>query len=173
MLKISKFAVLAMSGALVINSAYAEDKSLALVNGVSIPQSRVEIRVKAAIAQGQADSPELRKAIREDMINLEVMAQEADKSGLNKNSEVQQQIDLTKQSVLASALVQNYVKSHPVTDEQLKQEYENRKRHQIRQTGLRKIAGYRLCIKRRITRLGCTRQLRSSFCQRVTNAKEG
>src|SRR6266481_122080 len=127
MLKISKFAVLAMSGALVINSAYAEDKSLALVNGVSIPQSRVEIRVKAAIAQGQADSPELRKAIREDMINLEVMAQEADKSGLNKNPEVQQQIDLTKQSVLASALVQNYVKSHPVTDEQLKQEYDNQK----------------------------------------------
>ncbi|MFZ2302583.1 MAG: peptidylprolyl isomerase [Gallionella sp.] len=123
MLKISKFATLAILGALAVNPAFAEDKSVALVNGVSIPQARVDMRVKAAAAQGQADSPELRKAIREDMINLEVMVQEANKLGLNKNEEVLQQIELAKQQVLVGAFIQDYAKKHPVSDDQIKQEY--------------------------------------------------
>ncbi len=127
MLKLNKIALLVISGVLLVNPVYAEDKSAALVNGISIPQSRIDIRVKAATLQGQADSPELRKVIREDMINLEVMAQEANKTGLEKIPETQQQINLAKQSVLASALVQNYLKNHPVTDAQLKQEYDNQK----------------------------------------------
>jgi len=79
-----KFAALAIFGALAIHPAYAEEKSAALVNGISIPQARLEFRVKAATAQGQADTPELRKAIREDMINLEVLAQEAANLGKNE-----------------------------------------------------------------------------------------
>ncbi len=127
MLKTSKFAALAILGALAINPAFAEDKSAALVNGVSIPQARVDLRVKAAAAQGQADSPELRKAIREDMINLEVMAQEAVKLGLNKSDEVTQQLELAKQSVLVGAFVQDYAKNHPIGDDQLKAEYDKLK----------------------------------------------
>lgn len=127
MLKTSKFAALAILGALAINPAFAEDKSVALVNGISIPQARVDLRVKIAAAQGQADSPELRKAIREDMINLEVMAQEAVKLGLNKSDEVTQQLELAKQQVLVGAFVQDYVKNHPISDDQLKAEYEKLK----------------------------------------------
>ena len=127
MLKTGKFAVLAILGALAINPAFAEDKSAALVNGVSIPQARIDLRVKAATAQGQADSPELRKAIRDDMINLEVMAQEAVKTGLDKNADVVQQVELAKQSVLVGAFVQDYVKNHPISEDQLKQEYDKLK----------------------------------------------
>jgi peptidyl-prolyl cis-trans isomerase C len=127
MLKIGKFAALAILGALAINPAFAEDKSAALVNGVSIPQARIDLRVKAATAQGQADSPELRKAIREDLINVEVMAQEAAKLGLDKNAEVVQQVELAKQSVLVGAFVQDYAKNHPVSEDQLKQEYDRLK----------------------------------------------
>lgn len=124
MLKTSKFAALAILGALAINPAFAEDKSAALVNGVSIPQSRVDLSVKAAAAQGQADSPDLRKSIREEMINLEVVSQEAAKLGLNKNDEVMNQIELARQSALANAFVQHYAKNHPISDDQLKQEYD-------------------------------------------------
>lgn len=127
MLKTSKFAALAILGALAINPAFAEDKSAAMVNGVSIPQSRIDLRVKAATAQGQADSPELRKAIREDMINVEVMVQEAAKLGLDKNPEIVQQVELARQSVLAGAFVQDYAKNHPVSEDQLKQEYDRLK----------------------------------------------
>ena len=127
MLKTGKFAALAILGALAINPAFAEDKSAALVNGVSIPQARIDLRVKAAAAQGQADSPELRKAIRDDMINLEVMAQEAVKAGLDKNTDVVQQVELAKQSVLVGAFVQDYAKNHPISEDQLKQEYDKLK----------------------------------------------
>lgn len=127
MLKTGKFAALAILGALAINPAFAEDKSAALVNDVSIPQARIDLRVKAATAQGQADSPELRKAIRDDMINLEVMAQEAVKTGLDKNADVVQQVELAKQSVLVGAFVQDYVKNHPISEDQLKQEYDKLK----------------------------------------------
>lgn len=127
MLKTGKFAALAILGALAINPAFAEDKSAALVNGVSIPQARIDLRVKAAAAQGQADSPELRKAIRDDMINIEVMAQEAVKTGLDKNADVIQQLELAKQSVLVGAFVQDYAKNHPISEDQLKQEYDKLK----------------------------------------------
>ena len=127
MLKSGKFAALAILGALAINPAFAEEKSAAMVNGISIPQTRIDLRVKAATAQGQADSPELRKAIREDMINLEVLVQEAARLGLDKNPDVVQQVELTRQQVLAGAFVQDYAKSHPVSEDQLKQEYDKLK----------------------------------------------
>ena len=127
MLKTGKFAALAILGVLAINPAFAEDKSAAMVNGVSIPQARIDLRVKAAAAQGQPDSPELRKAIREDMINLEVLAQEAKKKELDKNPEVAEQIELAQKSVLVGAYVQDYAQSHPISDDQLKQEYDKLK----------------------------------------------
>lgn len=127
MLKSGKFAALAILSALAINPASAEDKSAAMVNGISIPQARVDLRVKAVSAQGQPDSPELRKAVREEIINLEVLAQEAVKLGFDKNSDVAQQIELARQSVLAGAYVQDYAKNHPISEDQLKQEYDKLK----------------------------------------------
>ena len=127
MLKTGKFAALAILGTLVINPAFAEDKSAALVNGVSIPQARVDMRVKMAASQGQADSPELRKAIRDDMISLEVLAQEAKKAGMNKDPDVIQQTELSIQSVLVGAFIQDYAKKHQPSEDQLKQEYDKLK----------------------------------------------
>jgi peptidyl-prolyl cis-trans isomerase C len=127
MLKTGKFVVLAILGTLTVNPAFAEDKSAALVNGVSIPQARVDVRVKIATAQGQIDSPELRKSIRDEMISLEVLAQEAKKAGMDKDPDVIQQTELAVQSVLVGAFVQDYTKKHQPSDDQLKQEYDKLK----------------------------------------------
>lgn len=133
MLKNRKLAILAVlgivaaAGATTFSSAFAEDKSVALVNGVSIPQSRIDMRVKAAAQQGQPDTPELRKAIREDMINLEVLSQAAVKNGLDKNSDVKDQIELARQSVLANTYVQDYAMNHPIGEAELKKEYDTLK----------------------------------------------
>ena len=127
MFRTGNLATLAILGALAINPAFAEDKSAASVNGISIPQTRIDLRVRAAAAQGQPDNPELRKVIRDDMINLELLAQEAVRLGLDKETEAAQQIEIARQSVLAGAFVQNYAESHPIGDDQLKQEYEKLK----------------------------------------------
>ncbi len=124
MLKTKKFATLAILAALAINPAFAEDKSAAVVNGHAISQERVEMAVKGAVAQGQTDSPELRKAIREKMISLELVAQEATKLGMDKNADLLKQLEQIKQELLANVFVQNFVKNHPVSEDQLKAEYE-------------------------------------------------
>jgi peptidyl-prolyl cis-trans isomerase C len=124
MLKYSKFAALALLSAIMSGTVYAESKAAATVNGVAIPQARLDMRVKAAMAQGQPDTPELRNAVRDELINIEILAQAASKKGLSKQTEVVQQIDLSKQTILASAFIQDYVKSHPISDDALKQEYE-------------------------------------------------
>lgn len=127
MLNTNKLAALAILSALVFNPAYAEEKSAALVNGVSIPQSRVDLAVKAELAQGQADTPELRKNIRETLIKRELMIQEADKLHLDKSPEVLQEMDMAKQSVLINAFLLDYMKKNPISEDVLKQEYEARK----------------------------------------------
>jgi peptidyl-prolyl cis-trans isomerase C len=124
MLKFSKFALLSALLAFSATVLASDDKPEALVNGVSIPKARVDLRVKIAAQQNQPDSPELRKAIREDLINLEIISQTAVKAGIDKQPETVQRLEITRQNVLADSLVQDYLKSHPITDEMLKQEYE-------------------------------------------------
>jgi peptidyl-prolyl cis-trans isomerase C len=124
MLKFSKFALLSALLAFAASAQAADDKPEVLVNGVSIPKARVDMRVKAAAQQGQPESEEMRKAIREDLINLEVISQAAAKNGLDKQTDTAQQLELARQSVLAGAFVQDYVKSHPVGEDDLKKDYE-------------------------------------------------
>ena len=114
----------------------SDSKAIATVNGAIIPQLRMDLRIKAAVEQGQKDDPELRKAIRDDLIKLEVIVQEAVKLKLGPPIEVSksfidtpigQQNILAQQSALVVAFVQNYAQNHPVTEGALQQEYENLK----------------------------------------------
>lgn len=109
--------------AIAVSAAHAQSESFK-VNGVTIPASRVEFLMKQMAAQGRPDTPEVRNAVKEQLITGELLAQEARKKGLDKNQEVSTQIELTRQEVLANAYVQDYVKAHPVTDDALKKEYE-------------------------------------------------
>lgn len=133
MLKSSKVALMSAllafaAGAHAADEKPAAGKSAALVNGVAIPQSRVDLRIKIATTQGgQPDTEEMRKAIRDDLINLEVISQAAAKAGLDKQGETAQQLELAKQSVLAAAYVQDYAKTHPISEDTLKQDYEGMK----------------------------------------------
>jgi peptidyl-prolyl cis-trans isomerase C len=96
----------------------------AKVNGVVIPQSRVDVLAKQRAAQGQPDSPDLRKNLREHLISSELLAQEASKKGLEKNPDVAAQMDLARQGILVQAYVQDYLKQNPVSEEVLKADYE-------------------------------------------------
>lgn len=127
MTNFSRFAALTLLGAIAASPAHAEEKSIAKVNGISIPQSRLDMRIASIVSQGQPDSPDLRKAVREDIINVEVMAQEAVKMGLDKQAETMQKLDLARQAVLIDAFVENHAKTHTINDEALKQEYEKLK----------------------------------------------
>jgi peptidyl-prolyl cis-trans isomerase C len=66
----------------------------------------------------------MRDAIRQELINREIVAQEAIKKGIHKRPEVSTQIDLQRQAVLINAYLQDYLKAHPVSDDAVKKEYE-------------------------------------------------
>jgi peptidyl-prolyl cis-trans isomerase C len=95
----------------------------ATVNGTAIPSSLVDVVAKQ-MAQGRPESPELRKGAIDQLTLQLLVAQEATKKGLDKTPEVADQITLMGQSILANAYVQDYFKNNPVSDDQLKAEYE-------------------------------------------------
>ena len=103
----------------------AVEPPAATVNGQLIPAS-----VFAVVVQGQFQkkpseiTPEQRKAVLDQLIDLYVAAQAAEKEGLAKDPEVVARVDFQKANALASALVQKYMKDKTPTDAQLKAEYE-------------------------------------------------
>jgi len=109
---------------LALAQAGAASAKVATVNGVAIPKSRLDVVVNAQEAQGQKDTPELRAAIRDRLITLEVLAQEANRKGLSKSADTVGQIDLARINILAQAFRNDYFKHHPVSDEALKAEFE-------------------------------------------------
>ena len=99
----------------------------AKVNGATIPAYRIEAAVKTRIAQGQQDTPELRKSIRDALVNQEIVAQEAVKKGLDKQPNVAARIELDRQMTLINAYFDDYLKKNPITDDMLRKEYERLK----------------------------------------------
>jgi peptidyl-prolyl cis-trans isomerase C len=103
----------------------ASAQNLAVVNGKAIPSSRADQAVKQVVAQGQGqDSPQLREAVKQQLIAREVMMQEAVKQGYDKNPEVKQALESARQTIVINALARDYITKHPVTDAEVKAEYD-------------------------------------------------
>lgn len=96
----------------------------ATVNGMAISQKQVDAILKQQAEQGMQDNAETRKMIIENLSLQLIVAQEATKKGLEKLPEVSEQLEMTKQSILANAYVQDYMKTNPVTDAMLTAEYD-------------------------------------------------
>jgi len=138
-MRLSLFAAagaLALAGTAVLAVAHAQD-NVATVNGVAIPQSRVDLVLKSQVQQGQQDTPEIRQKIKDFLVTREVIAQEALKKGLEKSpdvqkqyAEVQTQSDMARQEALIRAYFNDYMKTATPTEEQTKAEYEKIKASQ-------------------------------------------
>ena len=114
---------LLLAATLATLSGAALAQNIAKINGVAIPMSRADAMIKEMAAQGRQDSPDLRKAIKEELINREIMMQEASKMGLAKLPEVEAQLEFAKQNVLVRAYIQEYFKRNAITDAQVNAEY--------------------------------------------------
>jgi peptidyl-prolyl cis-trans isomerase C len=119
-----KLTAIAIISVLAVAPALAQSSAPTKVNGKAIPKNQIDFFLSAQKAQGRPDSPELRNAVREEVIRREVLIQEAQKQGLDKKSDVQAKMDLARQGVLINAYIEGYVKAHPISDETVKKEYE-------------------------------------------------
>ena len=98
-------------------------KPFVAVNGVVQLNAEAEFLLREQLGRGVADSQELRDSVRETLINLVLMAQQAESGGLEKDALVQAQIKLARQNILAQAWQQTVLKNATITDAEIQSEY--------------------------------------------------
>jgi peptidyl-prolyl cis-trans isomerase C len=103
------------------------DKPLATVNGVAIPQKLYEQAVKQAIAQGNPDTPQLREAVKAQLIARELFVQEAAKQKLDKDPQVLAAAEEAKRNAMLQKYLQGQIQVKQVTEEDVKAHYEKAK----------------------------------------------
>lgn len=100
-------------------------KPLATVNGKVIPSQRLEDVVTQLAAQGRSDTPDLRAAIREQLILREIFSQEAEARGLAKSPEISRQLEQMREDLLIRSLIQDYLANiDPITEDDVRREYQ-------------------------------------------------
>lgn len=99
-------------------------KPYVTVNGTVQSTARAEVLLREQFARGVQDSQQLRDGVRDILIKLALMEQEAHAAGLDKEVLVQAQIDLARQNVLAQAWQQKMLSEHKINDDGLKAEYD-------------------------------------------------
>ena len=99
---------------------------LVSVNGKAISNDLFEAYVKA-VTQGKASSeltPEEREQVKEELVRMEVIAQQAEKDGLAKDPDVATRLDLTRLNLLQQAGAQKYLKERQPTEAEMRAEFE-------------------------------------------------
>ena len=91
------------------NAAFALDKNtVAAVNGIKITQKQYQAHVKqrqAQTSQGKQAAPVSRQVILDELINREVLLQEAKKKKLYNDKKVKAQLEQVKTNLLIQALI--------------------------------------------------------------------
>ncbi len=107
--------------------AASSKEAIAKVNGVAVPKSRFDFMMQQHLQHGQADNPQTRAQVKDELVNREIVSQEAQRMGLGKSAEVQTQLDLARQEILVGAYLRDYVKKHPISDQDIEKEYDRAK----------------------------------------------
>jgi peptidyl-prolyl cis-trans isomerase C len=106
-------------------AAAAAEPPVAVVNGTPISRTVFEYYVKTSTGKTLADLPPQAKGqLLDNLIRGEILSQQAIKDGLDKNSDLQSQVTLSRLQVLGEAEANRYLKDKPPTDAQLHAEYD-------------------------------------------------
>jgi peptidyl-prolyl cis-trans isomerase C len=108
----------------------APGKAVATVNGVAVPQHRMDYLMQQQQQRGAQDTEQMRNMVREELVNREILTQEAAKSGIARNPDVQAQLDVARQEIIVSAYLREWVRKNPITDAEVQKEYERAKKQQ-------------------------------------------
>jgi peptidyl-prolyl cis-trans isomerase C len=114
----------ALSALLVGLALPALAQNVAIVNGKPVPTARVDM-LKAQLAKsGRPVGAEMEGQIKDEVIAREVFMQEAQKRGLDATDDFKAQMELARQTLLIRELFADYQKANPVTDAEIKAEYD-------------------------------------------------
>jgi peptidyl-prolyl cis-trans isomerase C len=115
---------LAAVAVLSLSSTLASAQNVAVVNGKPVPSSRVEMLANQLAKSGRPVTDDVRAQIKEEVIVREIFMQEAQKRGLSASEDVKAQMELARQTILIRELFADFQKKNPVSDADLKAEYD-------------------------------------------------
>lgn len=107
--------------------AFAEN-AVATVNGKPIKQSIYDYIVKDATARGQKVDDNVREIIINKLVSSELVYQEAQRNGLDKQADFLAKEELARRELLVNAFLQDYVKKNPISEADTKAAYEQYKK---------------------------------------------
>lgn len=103
----------------------SKDDAIAVVNGQFISKATLaNLEKEIAIRSQGQDIP--KEKLVEELVQRELLIQDAIQKQLDKSPEVLANIEDAKKSILTQADVQNFMKTNPVTDEEIKAEYDSK-----------------------------------------------
>jgi peptidyl-prolyl cis-trans isomerase C len=73
---------------------------------------------------GRPITPQERGQLLDQFINMKLAADAATKSGLEKDPKIAAQLEVARLNVIVDSALQKYIETHPVTDAELKPEYD-------------------------------------------------
>jgi peptidyl-prolyl cis-trans isomerase C len=106
-------------------TAAAASPAVATVNGKDISAKLFDTFLQAVTGKPAGEvPPEQKSQMLDQLINMTLAAQAADKEGLGNDPEVKARTDLLHAQILAEAASDKYIKSHPVSETEVKAEYD-------------------------------------------------
>ncbi len=99
-------------------------KAYVTVNGVKITTRQFNKLVTNAISEGVKDTPELRQAITNDLVLREAVSQDLKKTGVLDKADSALKVEVARQSAMLDLWFAQYFKAHPLTDTDVRTEYE-------------------------------------------------
>ncbi|HWI82555.1 peptidylprolyl isomerase [Ramlibacter sp.] len=119
-----RYVLPAVSALLVSLAVPAFAQNLAIVNGKPVPKARVDALAAQLAKSGRPVGAEMESQLKEEVIAREVFMQEAQKRGLDASDDFRNQMELARQTLLIRELFADYQKKNPVSDAEVKAEYD-------------------------------------------------
>lgn len=107
--------------------AVKKEDAVASVNGQYISKKSLEDLEKDIAERSHGQSPAFpRDKLVEELVQRELLVQDAVQKKLDQTPETVAQLDSARKALLTQASLQNYLKTNPVTDEEIKKEYDSK-----------------------------------------------
>lgn len=113
-----------MAGLMAFSAQTALAQNIAIVNGKAVPKARLDALAEQVAKAGRPVTPEMQGQLREEVVTREIFMQEAEKRGLSANDDFKIQMELARQTIMIRGLFADFQKANPVTDADLKAEYD-------------------------------------------------
>jgi peptidyl-prolyl cis-trans isomerase C len=105
----------------------AKATTVATVNGEKLSSTLLDTFIQAVMGGNSSHEPptdEQKKQLTDQLINMALAAQSGEKEGLGKDPQVAARLQLLQMQVLAEAASEKFIKAHPVSESELKAEYD-------------------------------------------------